>query len=292
MDLAAELAQFKPEPALAEWVGKLLEKTKNDALKIQALTFELAYYKHIRFANKSEQFTAEQRELFEESWDTDTSALEAEQLSSATPQPKRERAGRQPLPDHLPRIEHRHEPESCTCGQCGKDLIKIGEDISEQLDIEPAKFFVHRHIRPQYACRTCETVSAAPIPPAVIDGGMAAPGLLTWVMVSKFMDHLPLYRLEQIAARSQVPLARSTLAEWAGRVGVVLQPLVDRLSDLLRARSVLHADETPVPQLDPEMEKPKKPTSGRTAAMTWNPGHQYSCLTINREGTACMCAIT
>lgn len=267
MDLAAELEQFKPEPALAEWVGKLLEKTQNDALrirqadlKIQALAFELAYYKRIRFANKSEQFTAEQRELFEESWTTDTSALEAEvEQSGSAPKPtKRERAGRQPLPEHLPRIEHRHEPESCTCGQCGQDMVRIGEDISEQLDVEPAKFFVHRHIRPQYACRACETITAAAIPPAVIDGGMAAPGLLTWVMVGKFMDHLPLYRLEQIAARAQVPLARSTLADWVGRTGVALQPLVDRLSDLLRERSVLHADETPVPQLDPGNGKTKK----------------------------------
>ena len=201
MDLAAELAQFKPEPALAEWLGKLLEKAQNDALKIQqadlkiqALTFELAYYKRIRFANKSEAFSFEQRELFEESWNTDTSALEAEvEQSGSAPKPaKRERAGRQPLPQHLPRIEHRHEPESCTCGQCGLDLVKIGEDVSEQLDVEPARFFVHRHIRPQYACRACETITAAAVPPAVIDGGMAAPGLLTWVMVSKFMDHLPL----------------------------------------------------------------------------------------------------
>ncbi|BBP05409.1 hypothetical protein SFPGR_28310 [Sulfuriferula plumbiphila] len=92
----------------------------------------------------------------------------------------------------------------------------------------------------------------------MIDGGMAAPGLLTWVMVSKFMDHLPLYRWGQIAARSQVPLARSTLAEWVGRVGVALQPLADRLAELLRERSVLHADETPVPQLDPGTEKTRK----------------------------------
>lgn len=137
MDLAAELAQFKPEPALAEWLGKLLEKAQNDALriqqadfKIQALTFELAYYKRIRFANKSEAFTFDQRELFEESWTTDTSALEVEvEQSGSAPKPaKRERAGRQPLPGHLPRIEHRHEPESCTCGQCGQDLVKIGEE--------------------------------------------------------------------------------------------------------------------------------------------------------------------
>ena len=175
MDLAAEFAQFKPEPALAEWLGKLLEKTQNDALKIQALTFELAYYKRIRFANKSEAFYAEQRELFEESWNTDTSALEAEvEQLTPTKRPRRERAGRQPLPEHLPRIEHRHEPESCTCGQCGLDLVKIGEDVSEQLD-----------------------------------GGMAAPGLLTWVMVSKFMDHLPLS--PQGGRRIRKPLKRQRL---------------------------------------------------------------------------------
>ena len=118
-------------------------------------------------------------------------------------------ACRQPLPDHLPRIEHRHEPDACTCGKCGKDLVKIGEDISEQLDLEPAKFFVHRHIRPQYARRACETITAAPVPPAVIDGGMVAVGLLTWVMIGKYLDHLPLYRLEQIAARDGVILSRS-----------------------------------------------------------------------------------
>lgn len=225
--LPPELAQFELNPALAEWAKSLLQSNRNlldkvnvDALKIQALTLELAYYRRIRFANKSEQFSAEQRELFEESWSSDTSALDVEieqsaVLTSADIAPiKRKGAGRQPLPSHLPRIEHRHEPESCTCSQCGKDLIKIGEDVTEQLDVEPARFFVHHHIRPQYACRACETITAAPIPPAIIDGGMAAPGLLTWVMVSKFMDHLPLYRLEQIAARSQVPLARSTLAEY------------------------------------------------------------------------------
>lgn len=299
MDLAAELAHFKLEPAVAEWVGNLLEKTKNDALriqradlKIQALAFELAYYKRIRFANKSEAFSPGQRELFEESWTADTCALEAEvEQSDSAPKPaKRERAGRQPLPEHLPRIEHRHEPESCTCGQCGQDLVKIGEDISEQLDVEPARFFVHRHIRPQYACRSCETISAAPVPPAVIDGSMAAPGLLTWVMVSKFMDHLPLYRLEQIAARAQVPLARSTLADWVGRTGVALQPLVDRLSDLLRERDVLMPMKPRFHSLTPATAKQKKPTSGRTAAAIWKPGRPSSYLTISPVGTARMYA--
>ena len=105
MELAAELAQFNADPALASWVGKLLQQSKNDGLKIQALTLELAHYKRIRFANKSEQFSAERRELFEESWNIDTSAQEAEveQLSASQPA-KRVRAGRQPLPEHLPRM--------------------------------------------------------------------------------------------------------------------------------------------------------------------------------------------
>jgi transposase len=219
-------------------------------VKIAALTHELAYYKRIRFSTKSEALAPLQRDVFAETWNTDLSAIEAEveQLRDNSPcetvaRPKRPRAGRQPLPPHLPRIEHRHEPESCSCGQCGLDLVKIGEDVSEQLDVEPAKFFVHRHIRPQYACRACETIKAAPIPPAVIDGGMAAVGLLTWVMISKFLDHLPLYRLEQIAARDGVTLSRSTLADWVGRIGVALQPLADRLAWHLLQRDCLHADD-------------------------------------------------
>ena len=279
MNPLAKLDQLNLEPAakteVAALIQSLIEQAEQDAkiiqakdVKIAALTHELAYYKRIRFSTKSEALAPLQRDVFEETWNTDMSAIEAEveQLQDTSPsetvtRPKRPRAGRQPLPPHLPRIEHRHEPESCTCGKCGKcgkDLIKIGEDISEQLDVEPAKFFVHRHIRPQYACRACETITAAPIPPAVIDGGMAAVGLLTWVLIGKFLDHLPLYRLEQIAARDGVILSRSTLADWVGRLGVALQPLAERLAWHLRQRNSLHADETPVPQLDPGNGKTKK----------------------------------
>lgn len=276
MNPVAELDQLSLEPSaktqVAQLIQSLMEQQARDAklihtkdVKIAALTHELAYYKRIRFSRKSEALAPLQRDVFEETWNTDISAIEAEveQLQDTNPgetvtRPKRPRAGRQSLPPHLPRIEHRYEPESCTCGQCGKDLVKIGEDVTEQLDVEPAKFFVHRHIRPQYACRHCETITAAPIPPAVIDGGMAAIGLLTWVMISKFLDHLPLYRLEQIAARDGVILSRSTLADWVGRLGVALAPLAERLAWHLRQRPTLHADETPVPQLDPGKGKTKK----------------------------------
>lgn len=229
-------------------------------LKIQALTLELAHLRRIRYGAKSEALSPIQKDLFQESWNEDVAALTAqvEHLAPSSAKKKRDRAGRQALPAHLPRIEHRHQPESCHCERCGRDLVQIGEDVCEQLDVEPAKFFVHRHIRPQYACKTCETITAAPIPPAVIDGGMAAPGLLAWVLTSKFLDHLPLYRLEQIAARQQVTLARSTLAEWVGRSGVALQPLVDRLIGYLKQDDCLHADETPIAQLDPGRGKTRQ----------------------------------
>jgi transposase len=288
MELHAELARLNATADLPEWVvstvQKLIDQAQQDAAesarqiarrdtdlhaaqtKIQALVLELVHLRRMRFGARSEALTGEERDLFQETLASDIAAAEAklakeqEEQPATTSVPKlpRPRAGRQPLPDHLPRIEHQHEPESCTCGSCGGDLVKIGEDITEQLDVEPARFFVHRHIRPQYACRSCETVAAAPIPPAVIDGGMAATGLLAWVVIGKYLDHLPLYRLEQIAARDRVILSRSTIAAWVGRIGVALQPLADRLAELLLERRVLHADETPVAQLDPGRGKTKR----------------------------------
>jgi transposase len=274
MDALAKLDRCDFEPAVKAQVTELLlaltvELTAKD-VKITALTHELAYYKRIRFGQKTEALTGLQRDLFREEVETDLAAIAAELESlkaiyapQGTPRPtvavpRSPRRGRQPLPEHLLRIEHRHEPESCTCGQCSGALTKIRDDITEQLDVEPAKFFVRRHIRPQYACRACETVVSEAVPPAIIDGGLAAPGLLAWVVTSKSVDHLPLYRLEQIASRSDVNLSRSTLADWVWQVGVALQPLVDRLSWRLLQGNTRHADETPMPQLNLGKGKTKK----------------------------------
>lgn len=211
MDLLTELTRANHDLAVVAKVRALLEQSAKAQqvlaekdFKITALTLELAYYRRIKFGKKSEALSGDQRELFEETVNTDLSAIEAELVPPATDdgeagKGKHSRAGRQALPAVLPRVEHRHEPASCECAACGQGLVKIGEDISEQLNIEPALFFVHRHIRPQYACRACETVTAAP-------------GLLAWGAVSKYTDHLPLYHIEQIGARQGVPLARSTLA--------------------------------------------------------------------------------
>jgi transposase len=262
----AELEQQNAK--LARQDAVLAEKN----FKIEALKHELAYYRRVRFGKASEVLTGEQRLLFEDTVEMDLAAIEDEIEGQAPVKSRRARAGRQPLPPTLARIEHRHEPASCQCDQCGADLVKIGEDVSEQLDVEPARFFVHRHIRPQYACRACETITAAPVAPAVIDGSLAATGLLAWVAASKYLDHLPLYRIEQIAGRQGVPLARSTLAQWIGRIGVALQPLADRLAELLRQRDCLHADETPVRQLDPGSGKTRHAYLWAYRSGTWDGG--------------------
>ena len=211
MNLIAELQHSNLDPNVVSMVLARLKQSDQDAielkqlnerinqdsayikaahLKIAALTLELAHRKRIQFGSKSEAFTPEQRELFQETGPTDIAAMEAEleavaeQIAPITGKAKKPLpTGRQTLPAHLPRIEHRHEPESCTCEACGSELVKIGEDVSEQLDVEPAQFFVHRHVRSQYACRTCETVTAEAIPPAVIQGSLGAPGLHAWVAV-------------------------------------------------------------------------------------------------------------
>ncbi len=187
---------------------------KRRELKIQQLTLELAHHKRIRFGCKSEAFSPEQRDLFVEASDEDGAAIVAELEQQKPPASPRQykRTGRNPLPPELPRIEHRHEPESCTCADCGRELVKIGEDISEQLDVEPARFFVHRHIRPQYACRTCETVTAAPVLAAIIDGGLAAPGLQSGssALVSHREDQRPSWRID-------CPLDTGTVGGAVGR---------------------------------------------------------------------------
>ncbi len=232
-----------------------IENKQLKALEIEnkRLKLALAHHGRMRFGIKSEAFNDQQRDLFAEDWQVDDTDLQQhlEQLS-ATPKAPRVRAGRQALAAHLPRIDIRHEPTSCTCEQCGQALKLMRDEVVEKLDIIPIQFQVIRHIYPQMACRQCDTIVAKPSDLSVIDGGLATARLLAWIMVSKFVDHLPLYRLEQIALRQGVPFPRSTLADWVGRIGFALQPLVDRLVERLRQRAVLHADETPVQQLDPK----------------------------------------
>ena len=224
--------------------------------KIDALLFELARLKRWRFGAQSEQLTAHQRHLFEEGLEEDIRIVEQtlEALPPAAPDPAASAPAvpkRQTLPAHLERIEHRYERADCQCEVCRQPLTVIGEEVSEPLDCKPIQFFVHRHIRPKYACRQCQTVTAEPLSAQVIDKGVAAPGLLAQVLISKYQDHQPLYRQETLYQRSGIALSRSTLAGWVGACGVALQPLVQALATHLLGHGVLHADETPVAVLAP-----------------------------------------
>jgi len=228
--------------------------------KISKLTHEIARLRRVQFAAKSERMDPAQRELFDEAMAADIAALETELEALREPAKPSDRKApvRRPLPPELPRIETIHEPASCDCATCGAALVKIGEHVSEKLDVEPMTFFVRRDVHPQYACRHCETIVAEPVAPAILDRGIAAPGLLAQVAIQKYTDHLPLYRQEAIFARAGIPLSRTTLAEWIGAVGVALQPLVDALRTRMLQSPMLHADETPVAQLDPGAGKTKR----------------------------------
>jgi transposase len=221
---------------------------------ISKITLELALHKRFRFSKKAESLTVEQRHLFDEMLDGDTAQIEQEELDKLPEQDKvvvtrSLQPKRKPLPPELPRTEIRHEPDSTLC-KCGCQLKRIGEDVSEKLNHHPGTFSVERHIRGKWVCDECETLVQAPVPAHVIDKGMATTNLLAQVLINKFADHLPLYRQEQMFARTGYKLSASTMGSWVGQCGAALQPLVDALRTEILKHGVLHADETPITMLN------------------------------------------
>jgi transposase len=159
------------------------------------------------------------------------------------------RPARKPDYDHLPRIRIEHDvPEADkVCAHCGDPKARIGEDESRVLEFIPAHFELHVHVLPKYACSRCrDGVTAAETPPRPVSGCIAGAGLLSGVVVSKFSDHLPLYRLEDISTRAGLYLPRSTLCDWVGKVADLLGPLYELEKDLVLAGPVLWTDDTPV----------------------------------------------
>ena len=143
------------------------------------------------------------------------------------------------------------------CPDCGGELRKLGEDVSEMLEYVPASFKVIRHVRPKLCCTKCDVIVEAPAPSRPIERGLAGPGLLAHVLVAKYADHLPLYRQSEIYAREGIDLDRSTLADWVGAASHFLAPLVDQLRQACARGLKLHADDTPVPVLAPGTGKTK-----------------------------------
>lgn len=227
-------------------------------LMIEKLKAQLAVLRRARFGRSSETLDRdiEQLELLigdleegdAESKARTAAAAQAPRAASAEAAPSK---GRRPLPDHLPREVLRHEP-ACACPQCGGTLFsKIGEDEREVLEYVASHFKVVVHVRPKMSCRTCETIVQAPMPSLPIERGRPGPHLLAHVAVAKYCDHAPLHRQSVIYRRSGVELDRSTLADWIGQMSFLLNPLAQAIGAHAKAGSAIHADDTPVPILDP-----------------------------------------
>jgi transposase len=209
-----------------------------------------------RFGRRAETLPEDQMLLGLEDVEQTAASNEAiaDQAAPAerTARAARRRSNRGSLPAHLPRIEIVVDIDDKSCRCCQGELHRIGEDKSERLDMVPAHFRVLVTIRPKYACRACEDgVLQAPAPARLIEGGLPTEATVAQVLVSKYADHLPLYRQAQIYARQGVNLDRSTLADWVGHAAWHLRPLHERLLVKLRQMPRLFADETTAPVLDP-----------------------------------------
>jgi transposase len=223
--------------------------------EIENLKLLILKLKRMKFGRSSEKLDQqiEQLELRLEDLETAEAAKPSPEASSVPPSAgsAKRRPARRPLPAHLPRETQTHEPPQSACPKCGGQLGTFGEDVSEILELVPASFKVIRIVRPKRHCACCNHFVQEPAPHRPIERGLAGPALLAHVVVSKYADHLPLYRQSGIYAREGVELERSTLAAWVGGASQTLEPLVDALERYVLKAEKLHGDDIPVPVLAP-----------------------------------------
>jgi transposase len=249
--------------------------------EIEHLKLLIAKLRRLQFGHKSEKLERQIEQL-----ELRLDELEAVRAENASPSQapaapvNATKPARRPLPEHLPRETRKYPPKQKACPDCGGELKHLGEDISEMLEYVPARFKVIRQVRPRLACACCDRIVQMEAPSRPIARGIAGPGLLAHVLVSKYCDHLPLYRQSEIYAREGVELERSTLADWVGGTSALLTPLVEALRRHVMSATKLHADDTPVPVLAPGNGKTKtgrlwtyvrddRPAGDTTPAAVW-----------------------
>src|SRR6266404_2426117 len=197
-------------------------------IELEKLRFEIACLKRMKYGRSSEQLDTQiaQMQLTLE----DLEATLAETPEPLRPAPKEAvvKPVRRPLPAHLPREDIVHDT-ACSCPACGGTLRRLGEDVGEMIEYVPGRYKVVRHVRPKFSCAACQKIVQASAPSRPIARGLAGPAFLAHVLVSKYADHLPLYRQSQIYAREGLELDRSTLADWVGGASELLEPLVAAL---------------------------------------------------------------
>jgi transposase len=243
--------------ALHEMIGALVAERDNERAEAQAeidrLRNLVKVLQRSQFGRRSERLDQDQLNLGLEDLDADVAQAEAAFPAISTEKAQSEPVAKErlSLPDHLEREDVTLDIEAEACPCCGGAIHQIGETISEVLDHVPARLRVIRVRRPKYGCRACGKLHQAPAPERPIARGLASAGLLAHVIVSKYCDHVPLYRQSQIFARHGVTLNRSTLANWVGGAAWWLEPLHARLAEQVFASPKLFADDTTVPVLDP-----------------------------------------
>ena len=258
------------------------EELNSRRARIEHLRLMVEKFRHMIFGRKSEKLVLKLEQMEFELEEDETTQAEAEAIAERVAPIKeaKPRSERKPLPEHLKREEVTHKPDTDCCPDCGGGLRHFGDDISEQLEYVPENFKVIRHVRPKFACTGCNRVVEAPAPARPIERGLAAPSLLAHVIVSKYADHLPLFRQSEIYARQGVEISRSTMAGWVGAASDLLGPLVEAIGRHVFAGRKLHADDTPLPVLAPGNGKTKtgrlwtyvrdeRPAGEQTAPAVW-----------------------
>lgn len=257
-DLPNEIEALKrlilERTAALEAKNAALESAKatliSQTLELEKLRFEIACLKRMKYGRSSEQLDAQIGQMQLTLEDLEASLSELPARPAVAPKEPPVKPVRRPLPAHLPRQEIVHQT-ACACPECGGALRRLGEDVSEMLEYVPGHYQVIRHVRPKLSCALCQKIVQAPAPSRPIARGLAGPGFLAHVLVSKYCDHLPLYRQCQIYAREGLDLDRSTLADWVGGCSALLEPLVNALGRYVLGTYKIHGDDTPVPVLCP-----------------------------------------
>ena len=249
--------------ALKGAVGMLKRELYNRDLLIEKLKHQLGGLRRNQFGSRSERLDQLEMRLEDEeiaeAAEAPAVGTEVETGSAQAHEPAK--PSRKFLPDHLPRHDEILSPGEA-CRSCGGGLKPLGEDITEELEYVPGRFVVNRIKRPRMACTCCERMHQAPLPSRPIEKGRPGPGLLAHVLISKYGDHLPLYRQSQIYAREGIELERSTLAGWVGQSARLLEPLAEAIGRHVRQGQAIFADDTPMKML--------APGKGRTAtARMW-----------------------
>jgi transposase len=226
----------------------------NEIESLKLLIFKL---RKMQFGRSSEKLTLqiEQLELQLEDLETTRAAKPVSPVMESMRD--KQKPARRPLPSELPRETKTIEPKEVCCPDCGGNLDKLGEDVSEMLEYVPARFKVIRTVRPKLNCTHCDRILQEPAAHRPIARGLAGPGLLAHVLVAKYADHLPLYRQSEIYEREGVELDRSTLSDWVGGASRTLELLVEALKKYVLSGTKLHGDDIPVPVLAPGNGKTK-----------------------------------